>query len=345
MIKNLLTTAAVIIACSMNAQTGKKINNPTKDQFIFNSSTALQTVKTATQTCDSIVTIAQTATISVGTAGSDTATPGCSPKAGYVVGTNCYDDREKANFNDGTLYGSISNLSVTAVRTLFYKSGTEGTQGAPTATVGMKIYSGSLAGGPTTNLGSVVKTMAAVLSTSTTQNFFFHQFNFLTPIQVPSTGFYASLVLPTNVAGDTAVIASEVQPTANLAWEKFNDNTWHAFTATNSWQTNGNLYLIPKYCFNVSGVGISKNMGISENVVVYPNPSNGVINVTTTFLSKENIIVTVTNALGKVIATASKSTILVDHMSFDMSNEANGVYFVTVSNGTDKMVSRIVLTK
>ena len=345
MIKQLLTSAAVIIACSMTAQSGKKNSNPGKGQFIFNNATALQSAKTATQTCDSVVTIPQTATVTVGTAGTDTAVPACNPLAGYVSGTNCYDDREKANFNDGSLYGSITNLSVTAVRTLFYKSGTEGTQGAPTATVGMKIYAGTVGGGPTTNLGSVVKTMASVLTTSNTQNFFFHQFDFVTPIAVPSTGFFASLVLPTNVPGDTAVIAHQFQPSTNLAWEKFDTGNWYAYTSSSSWQSPGNLYLIPKYCFNISGVGISKNMGISENVVVYPNPSNGKINVTTTFLSKENINVTVTNALGKVIATASKSTVLVDHMSFDLSNEANGVYFVTVSNGTDKMVSRVVLTK
>ena len=187
--------------------------------------------------------------------------------------------------------------------------------------------------------------MAAVLTGSAAGNFFFYTFKYANPVPVPAAGFYASVVLPTQNIGDTAVVASMVSPTANIVWERFNDNSWHAVTESPaSWGAPGNLMIIPKYCFNLSGVGLSQNLGISENVWVYPNPSTGTIKISTTFLTEENISVNVTNALGQVVASTKKNA-LIDVLSLDLSNEPNGVYFVSVTNGTDKMVTRLILNK
>ncbi len=350
MIKNVLTLAAITATLSLGAQSNRtsvKLNEGVK--LNVNNSAAL--AKPATQTCDSVVTMnLQTAKISVFSAGSDTQTPGCSPKAGYVDGTNCYGDKEKANFNAGSYYGSLSNASVTAVKVLFYRDLTDGsgTQGGVNATVGAKIYNGSLAGGPTgAALGTITNPMATVLAShqNTTNVFFFHEFTFLNPIAVQSSGFFAAVVVPDGTtAGDTAVIAAQVSPTANIAWEKWSDNSWVVYTASTSWQAPGNMVIIPKYCFELSGVGISGNMGISKSIDIYPNPSSGNVKMVTSFVEKENIEITISDMYGKRIYSRSLST-MIDVIDMDLSNQANGVYFVNVSNGTDRMVTRIVINK
>lgn len=350
MMKNLLTVAAIALTCGLSAQNGRSAKASAEQIKLNIESSAVLSKPAANTTCDSIVTMnLQTATVSIYTALSDTSTPGCVPKAGYVDGNNCYDDREKANFNDGSLYGSISNVSVTAVKVMLYRDAANGagTQGGVNATVGAKIYNGSLAGGPTgAALGTISNPMATVLAShvNTASDFFFHEFTFVTPVPVQSTGFFASIELPSNTnVGDTAVIASQVSPPANIGWEKWNDNSWHAYSS--SWNTNKNMLIIPKYCFALSGAGISTNMGISKNIDIYPNPSNnGNVKIATTFVTRENLSISVTNALGKVVYSSNESA-MVNVLDLDLSNQANGVYFINISNGTDKMVARLILNK
>lgn len=350
--KNLLTITAIAVSMSLSAQSGRKAVASTSEEVKFTINSQAVNAKPASQTCDSIVTMnLQTATVSVFTAGTDTATPGCAPYAGWVDGTNCYGDKEKANFNAGSLYGSLSNASVTALQVMFFRNPTtgRGTQGGTGATVGAKIYNGTLAGGPTgAALGTVTNPMATVLASHTnsaSSAFFYHTFTFAAPIAVQSSGFYASVVIPDGTtAGDTAVVAAQVSPSANIGWEYWSNNTWVAYTATNSWGSNKNMLIIPKYCFTVSGVNVSENMGISKSVDVYPNPSNGNIKISTAFISPENLNITVTNVMGQVVYNKNVNT-MIDVLDLDLSNESNGMYFVTVSNGTDKMVTRMIINK
>lgn len=350
MTKKLLLIATSLVTLGLNAQNGNRKSGLKEASYqLPNYVSAAKT--TTGQTCDSIVTMnLQTATISVAGAGTDSTTPSCTAIAGYVYGTNCYGDQEKAQYIDGaTWYGSVPNLSINAVQVMFWHdagSG-EGTQGGSSATIGMKFYNGtSISVAPSgAGFGSTVVPMATVLAVpSATANFFFYQFNYATPVAVPATGFYASVKLPTQNVGDTAVIASQVSPTANLVWERFDDNSWHAVTETPaSWGAPGNMLVIPKYCFNIT-TALSTNLGISENINVYPNPSNGTVKVQTIFPTKENVEVTITNMLGQVVASSKKHT-NIELLSFDLSAEPNGVYFVTVSTATDKMVQRLILNK
>ncbi len=306
-------------------------------------------------TCDSIYTAPwanPSTSITIGTALSDTATPGCSPKAGYVNGTNCYGDKEKANFNTGSLYGSLSNASVTAVSVLLYRdvAANAGTQGGSGASVGVKLYGGNNTTGPS---GSALVTKSDPMSTvlashvNTSVDFFWHKITLLTPVQVPSSGFFASIVIPMGTTpGDTAAIAEQYSVTAanNVAWELWSDNSWHKYNTPGTWQYNANLVIVPYYCFSTSGVGLSKNLGIEESVQVFPNPTNGSLKLQTAFNTVENVTITITNALGQQIKSLNKLT-MVEIIDVDLSAQPDGVYFVTVSNGKDKMVQRIILNK
>lgn len=349
MTKNLLLIAASLISVGLSAQKSQKM--PLK-QVTFPSPITLQAAKTLTgQTCDSIATMnytASTTTISIAGAGTDSTVPSCTAVAGYVYGTNCYDDKEKAQWFDGaTYYGSVSNLSVTAVKVMFWRNlaAGEGTQGGSSAAIGMRFYNGTSATAAPSGaaFGATTNPMATVLA-SATGNFFFHQFNYATPVPVQGVGFYASVLLPTPNPGDTAVIASQVSPTANVVWERFDDNSWHAVTETPaSWGAPGNLVIIPKYCFNIT-TGITQNLGISNNIDIYPNPTSGIVKIQSSFATTENIEITVSNMLGQVVY-ASKRATGVEMMSVDISDQPNGVYFVSVSNATDKMVTRLILNK
>lgn len=83
--------------------------------------------------------------------------------------------------------------------------------------------------------------------------------------------------------------------------------------------------------------GASIDEAALEGVSVYPNPSQGIINVSND-LNVENTI-TVYNMVGAVVASTSTST----STTLDLSSNGTGVYMVKVSNENGSMVERIVI--
>ena len=76
-----------------------------------------------------------------------------------------------------------------------------------------------------------------------------------------------------------------------------------------------------------------------------PNPSTGLVNVSVALANSQDLTLTVTNALGQVIVNNNYNSVLTEVISLDLTNQSKGVYFVTVSNGKDKMVQRLILNK
>jgi hypothetical protein len=347
MIKNLLTVASVVLTVAASAQTGKIVNNVINMPASEISKSITYQASAAPAGCDTIST-AQNNSLTLNTAGSDTATPGCSPKAGFVFGSNCYKDKEKANFFPIASYSTISTPSITGVIVTFFKNLTRGTGGTPTTTVGLKIYGGALATGPSTAavLGQTTVPMSSILAaqvgTNTSINFLY---SFATPIVAPATnGFFASVVIPTT-AGDTAVIYNSPASTIDYGWEKWSDNSWNSISGAWGASLKGNLSIYPVLCGNLITTGISKNLGLSKDVTIMPNPSTGLVNVSVALANSQDLTLTVTNALGQVIVNNNYSSVLTEVISLDLTNQSNGVYFVTVSNGKDKMVQRLILNK
>jgi hypothetical protein len=148
---------------------------------------------------DTITNVLNTGTLSVSAAGSDTATPGCSPKAGYVMGSNCYDDKEKAEFFPTSLYSSITSPQIKSVIVLFYKNGTRGTGGNSATAVNMKLYNGTMASGPTGTaapFGQVNATIGNITAVTATNsvNYVGQQ-----PIVYTSAILSSSIVTPGNI--------------------------------------------------------------------------------------------------------------------------------------------------
>jgi hypothetical protein len=70
----------------------------------------------------------------------------------------------------------------------------------------------------------------------------------------------------------------------------------------------------------------------SFNAAVKPNPSNGIYSITTDEKIDEIIV---TDFLGNIISQSS-------NMQVDLSNQSNGVYFLTIISGDKKSVEKLV---
>ena len=92
-------------------------------------------------------------------------------------------------------------------------------------------------------------------------------------------------------------------------------------------------------------LGVEKMSLLDRAVTLSPNPSSGLVNLTTSLAGSQNLDVVIRNYLGQFITSISYKSADVSTQTIDMTGYANGVYFVTVTNGQQKTVKRLILNK
>lgn len=340
MIKKLLTGIAVFSAVLSFSQNGRSV----KDEGVkvtFNGFNDAYNAKTAALYCDTLYNFnlsSPTTTMTIYTLNTNTA---CTT-GGYLVGNNCYGDAQKAAFFAGSQYSALTSPSVTGCFVFFWKSttSTRGTKGVATNTMGLNIYSGSLAGGPTgASLGTSMATMGSITSVfSSTSSLGSYYFNYATPVSVTGSGFFTSAVLP-KVLGDTAVIFQQFSAATSSGWEMDNTSTWYDMNA--NWGLKCELCMFPVMgCSSVTGLNEKE---LSNFFKVVPNPSNGVFSLVS-LLSNLSYDISVVNMLGQEIM--SKKNINGAAVNdINLSNYNNGVYFVNITSGNNTITKKLVLNK
>jgi hypothetical protein len=311
--------------------------------------------------CSATITnVAASDTMYVGAAGADTQTSGCSPKAGYVFGSNCYDDKEKASFFAPSTYSMVTPgpAWVTGAVVVFYKSGTAGTTGTASRSVNLKMYNGDLTNGPTgtTGIATATANIGLIGAATATNNIGYlagdpnvtyataiarpYKYTFSSPIQAPAGGFYLAVTTPTT-AGDTAVILNDFHATTNTSWEMWTDNTWHDMNVAWGGLVN-NMSIFP---ILTCATKVGEYSPLSNNINILPNPSNGMFNILMTLPNAQDITIDVTNTLGQTVYYNNYKSFTDGMVAVDMSAQNQGIYFVTISNGKEKSVQRVVITK
>lgn len=93
-------------------------------------------------------------------------------------------------------------------------------------------------------------------------------------------------------------------------------------------------------------VSIEEVLGVSEfnaeiNFVIAPNPSNEILNIYST-TDIANAKITLAGIDGKVIFNENRTIVTGERLQLETANYANGVYFVTISDGTKKQTLKWV---
>lgn len=102
---------------------------------------------------------------------------------------------------------------------------------------------------------------------------------------------------------------------------------------------DGNFTAITLKWIPASGVGVVE-VAPTPQLNVYPNPSNGLIDVD--FYNVNNL--KVINTIGAVVFEEKVDPSIL-HTSVDLSNLANGIYFISVSNENGTSNKKIILNK
>jgi hypothetical protein len=83
----------------------------------------------------------------------------------------------------------------------------------------------------------------------------------------------------------------------------------------------------------------------NENINIYPNPSNGLLNIDINIANGNDVTVEVVDLLGSVVYFKNLNNTSAQSLDVDLSNETNGVYFVKVKINEEVYTSKVTLTK
>ena len=82
-----------------------------------------------------------------------------------------------------------------------------------------------------------------------------------------------------------------------------------------------------------------------QNISVYPNPSNGIVNVSYNFATPTNISINVYNSTGALVASTNNVFGQSGIHNIDLSNQANGLYHVRMMIDGKQVTRTISLNK
>lgn len=310
---------------------------------------------------DTIRMIKKVDTLTTYTAANNTLVLGCQTGfAGFLTGTNCYKDKEFAQYYPASSYSNTPLPQVNSVIVLFDSLGTKGN---PSTQIVCKLWGGTSASGPgstsligskSDNLGSItgatnktvtIKYCGSPTYTFATTKIIPYKFVFAAPLVVPTNGFFASVQTPYTTTADSIKIFSNTK--TNLT----NDSSSWVLQFSNNWRTlrytknaKVQLAILPIIsCMPVAGLEDHKTE-FNSNITIMPNPNNGQFSLVFTLVRPENVNVKIFDPMGKLISTDRLENVSNNLINIDMRDRTNGIYFIEINNGNEKVVRKIILT-
>ena len=166
-----------------------------------------------------------------------------------------------------------------------------------------------------------------------------------------------------SVTGNNVAVTSTSTGASNWDWD-WSDNTSHKFspTANHSYASEGTYTICLKITNNytvacgvseedqkickevVTEVGIAEVEKLNSSISIYPNPTNGLVNIAITQENLTNVEVSILSVIGDVI---SKQTI--DNTSknslvkFDLGENTTGVYIVNIKTEKANTSKKVII--
>ena len=101
------------------------------------------------------------------------------------------------------------------------------------------------------------------------------------------------------------------------------------------------------YTVDVNVVDDVTTVGVDEaNIAaeIYPNPTNGQLNINVDLLKASRVRVSVVNSLGQEVITVADQTTNAVNRTVDLSTLGSGVYYIQIVSGNDRLIEKVTLT-
>lgn len=247
--------------------------------------------------------------------------------AGYISGTNTYDDNAKVD----KFTGIPTGYKVTGGLIAFGKAYTTNNTRKVTAAVWDATGTG---GAPGTELVSKDILISSITPNALTA------VTFNTTPDAPTTLYFGVRWSGLTATDTVAVITNtDGDSSPNTAWERWSDNTWYAYDDASSWGLSVSHYLFPIVCPKQVGVEETTWEGVS----VYPNPTDGNLNVYLNLKISDDVAIRVFNPMGQLVDSQMYQNTLGGTYNFNLNNQSNGMYFVEVAAGNTTKTFKVIV--
>jgi hypothetical protein len=259
---------------------------------------------------------------------------------GYITGTNNYGDLAKAQEFD-------NSQSVTVYGAVFWAGAKNWASADANSelTMNLQEMNGTgedLTGAVNSAPGTILQSQSISLERVDTSGFF-NYMAFNTPTNVISN-YAIALEFSALANGDEVGIVSTEDGTAggaDMSWEQWSDGDWYSMNTAWTTASDGDfdLGIFPVVCTTLVG---DQEVESGINLNLFPNPTNGYINVTFAAPSLTNGLMEVYNSLGQRVASAQ----LIANAginTFDLSGYASGVYTLRVVSKEGDVSKRFIL--
>lgn len=175
---------------------------------------------------------------------------------------------------------------------------------------------------------------------------------------------------PSSLTVETAANSTNTfQIISNTSWTVSSDQSWLTVSSP-SGSGNATITLtVEKNPLNinrtanvtVSGTGItSKTITVvqsgsatevnelksSQEITLYPNPSKGILSLNMNNINGGKITITITNSIGIIVKEIELENLTSSYnQEIDLSNSANGVYFISIQSNKTKVVKPIIISR
>ena len=152
--------------------------------------------------------------------------------------------------------------------------------------------------------------------------------NHIIDIEVESGTDLTALVATFTISGDASAKIGVTTQESGVTSNDFSDDVIYTITAQNGDAQDWTIKVTEATATGVNSV-------IGNNINIYPNPSNGIINITNSNNSKLNVI----DSNGKVVLNTTING------SIDLSNLETGIYYLIIVKNTTTITRTISIIK
>jgi subtilisin-like proprotein convertase family protein len=115
-------------------------------------------------------------------------------------------------------------------------------------------------------------------------------------------------------------------------------------TYTVTMNSAGGCTLIQTYIVDSTGtISVAENFW--SHFEVYPNPTTGMLYIIYSLREKSDLTINVESILGQSVMSQNIGDTQENRLEVDLSSLERGIYFITLSNGSEKITTRIILTR
>ena len=82
----------------------------------------------------------------------------------------------------------------------------------------------------------------------------------------------------------------------------------------------------------------------NSNITIMPNPSNGQFSLIFTLSKVQDLNINVYNAVGQRISAERLENVTHQMADMDLSSKSDGIYFIEISNGEERVTKKIIIS-